>query len=43
MQTGLKDLQYQVKELTLDSKQQKHTMHKFPNYLPPEVGFTVFH
>ena len=38
MQTGLKDLQYQVKELTLDSKQQKHTMHKFPNYLLPGGG-----
>lgn len=38
MQTRLKARQYQVKELTLDSKQQKHPMCKFPNYLPPGGG-----
>lgn len=36
-QTRQKDLQYQVKELRLDSKQQKHVVHKFLNYMPPGV------
>ena len=37
MQTRQKDLQYQVKELRLDSKQRKHVMHKLLNYMPPGV------